>query len=360
MLLVTFHGGSGGTNNIYGYSTKDGAPQTPQTEAALTGMPSGVNLDQLRAMATYKGNLYIVNGSETNAYVFVFGPPKTGPTFDYLETLIGAGQSIMHPFGIVFDPHSPTGYVSQSNCYVSNQDSNVVAQVGLSLGQSTVTGSLGKGCQSRYLSDKYPSPDAFLDGTFVASQIGKLKGVKNPVPPDVSQKHGGLGVKGTGAPIKPSNSVRGVAIANGILFACDEVESEIKMYELDGGKFLGSGSLTGTPTHLAVDQNVLWVSADDSLYWGTLPALMTETLSLQKVAINVPSGNKVGGISFDDCGSVYVIFQDGTHTKGTGSISKFTVTYGSNPTLTNGVTFATTGNDTPEFCLWVSDSDWPA
>jgi hypothetical protein len=352
MLLVTFHGGSGGTNNIYGYSTKDAPPQKPQTEAALTGMPSGVNLDQLRAIATYRDNLYVVNGSETNGSVFVFGPPKTGPAFGYLDTLIGAGQSIMHPFGIVFDPSSPT-------CYVSNQDSNVVAQVGLTFGQGTVTGSLGQGCQSKYLSDKYPSPDAFLDGTFVASQTGKLKGVKHPVPPDVSPKDGGLGVNGTGTPIKPSNSVRDVAIANGILFVCDEVDSAIRMYQLNGGKFLGSGSLTGNLTHLAINNNGLWVSADDALYWSALPASVTGTLSFQKIALNVPAGNKVGGISFDNSGNVYVIFQDGTHTTGTGSISKFTVTGGSPPTLSNGVTFATTANDTPEFCLWLSDSNSP-
>jgi hypothetical protein len=361
MLLVTFHGGSGGTNNIYGYSTKDSAqhtPHNPQTEAALTGMPSGLELDQLRDMAIYKGNLYVVNGSETNSYVFVFGPPKTGPVFGYLGTLIGAGQSIMHPFGIAFDPSSPTAYVAQPNCYVSNQDSNVVAQVDLPLGEGGVTGSLGKGCQSSYLSGNYPSPDRFLDGTFVASQTGGLKGVANPVPPDASENYGGLGVQGTGTPLKPSNSVRGVVIANGVLFVCDEVETEVKMYQLSGGEFLGAGSLDKSPTHLAVDGNGLWVSADDHLYWSALPASASATLSFQKVAIDVPSGNKVGGISFDDSGNVYVIFQDGTHTKGKGSISQFTVTYGPSPTLSNGVKFATTANDTPEFCLWVSDSGW--
>jgi hypothetical protein len=351
MLLVTFHGGSGGTNNIYGYSTKDG---TLETQAALAGMPKDVPLDQLRGMAAYKGNLYVVNGSATNAYVFVFGPPKKGPTFDYLDTVIGAGQSIMHPFGITFDPSSPT-------CYVSNQDSNVVAQVNLTAKHGAVTGSLGKGCQSKYLSDKYPPPDAFLDGTFVASQIGELKGVQNPIPPDVSEKHGGLGVKGQHKPLEPSNSVRDVAIANGILFVCDEVGLQINMYELDGGKFLGSGSLKGSPTHFAIDKSGLWVSADGALYWSALPASVTgASLSFKSVVITLPANNKIGGISFDNSGNVYVIFQDGTHTKGTGSISKFAVTAGSPPTLTNGATFATTANDTPEFCLWVSDSNWPS
>jgi len=49
MLLVTFHGNEG-TNDIYGYSTKDDTPETPDTAAALAGMPGGVNLDHLRVM----------------------------------------------------------------------------------------------------------------------------------------------------------------------------------------------------------------------------------------------------------------------------------------------------------------------
>ena len=375
MLLVTFHGGSKsdptGTgsdpsgansgepstgsepiNNIYGYSTKDG---TLETEAALHGMPGKVNLDELRAMAVHNGNLYVVNGSKKNTYVFVFqGPPKKGPKFDYLDTVIGAGQSIMHPFGIAFDPSLP-------NCYVSNQDSNVVAQVNLTVGKhGVVTGTLGKDCQSSFLKGKYPSPDKFLDGTFVASQKGKLKGV--PVEaPDVSAENGGLNVKGTGKPLAPSNSVRDVAIANGILFVCDEVDKQINMYNLTGGTFLGSASLSGnSPTHLAINGGGLWVSADENLYWSALPTSVSgASLSFKSVTIQVPAKNKIGGISFDKSGNVYVVFQDGTGGTGKGSIGKLAVTAGSPPSLSKGSTFATITNDTPEFCLWVSDSNWP-
>ncbi len=376
MLLVTFHGGSisgdeGGSsnndsssshkskpiNNVYGFSTQDG---TLETKEALHGMPHGVTLDELRAMAVHKGNLYVVNGSKKNTYVFVFkGPPKKGPQFDYLDTVIAEGQSIMHPFGIVFDP-------SSANCYVSDQDSNVVAQVDLTAGKhGTVTGKLGKDCQSSFLKAKYPS-EKFLDGTFIASQKGDLAGVK-VVAPDVSETNGGLGVKGSGKPLVPSNSVRDVTIANGILFVCDEVDSQINMYNLTGGAFLGaspssgSGSLSGSgPTHLAINKGGLWVSADENLYWSALPtAVSGASLSFHSVAISVPAKNKVGGISFDSSGKVYVVFQEGTGGTGSGSIEKYTVQAGSPPTLSNGTTFATIGNDTPEFCLWVSDSNWP-
>jgi hypothetical protein len=374
MLLVTFHGGStnssdsasatsnsgsGGKpiNNIYGYSTKDG---TLETKAALHGVPSHVKLDELRGMAVYDGKLYVVNGSKTHSYVFVFsGPPKSGPEFDYLDTVIGAGQSIMHPFAVAFDPSAP-------NCYVSDQDSNVVAQVNLTVGKhGAVAGTLGKDCQSKFLKGKYPS-HKFLDGTFVASQKGDLVGVKK-VAPDVSAANGGLGVKGSGKPLAPSNSVRDVAIANGILFVCDEVDKQINMYNLTDGTFLGaspssgSGSLNGNvPTHLAINGGV-WVSADANLYWSALPASASgASLSFRQVTILTPSNNKIGGISFDDSGNVYVIFQQGTGGTGSGTIEKYAVTAGSPPSLSQGTTFATCKDDTPEFCMWVSDSNWPS
>ena len=377
MLLVTFHGGSDSDansgsdtsdhshskpiNNVYGYSTKDNG--TLETKAALTGMPSHLKLDELRAIAVYQGNLYVVNGSKSHSYVFVFkGPPKKGPEFEYLDTVIGPGQSIMHPFAIAFDP-------SATNCYVSDQDSNVVAQVNLTFHKhGAVTGALAKGSQSGFLNGKY-SADAFLDGTFVASQNGNLVGVAR-VAPDVPAANGGLNVTGTGKtgqPLAPANSVRDVAIANGILFVCDEVDKQINMYNLNGGAFLGaspssgSGSLNGSsPTHLAINGKGLWVSADENLYWSVLPASATgATLSFKTVAIEVPKKNKIGGISFDTSSNVYVVFQDGTGGTGKGSIGKFTVTAGTPPSLSKGTPFATMKDDTPEFCLWVSDSHWP-
>lgn len=352
MLLVTFHGGKSGINNIYGFSTKDG---TLETKTALSA-PHHVKLDELRAMAVYNGNLYVVNGSKHTSNVLVFpGPPKKGPEFDYLDTVIGPGQSIMHPFGIAFDPSSP-------NCYVSNQDTNVVAQVNLTTGKDgVVTGTLGSGCQSGFLNKLYPPPDVFLDGTFVASQIGTLAGV--PVDaPNVSAANGGLGVTGSGTPLAPSNSVRDVAIANGILFVCDEVDSQISMYDLNGGAFLTPGSLSGSkPTHLAIANGGLWVSAGRSLYWSALPASVSgASRSFQSVAIKVPANNKIGGISFDSSGNVYVVFQEGTGSTGLGSIEKYAVKAGSPPSLSGGATFATISDDTPEFCMWVSDSNWPS
>jgi hypothetical protein len=365
MLLVTFHGSTGGINNVFGFSTSGKPGGKPETEAALS-VPKGVTLDELRAMAIYGGNLYVVSGGGGGASsVLVFqGPPKKGPQFDYLDTVIAEGQSIMHPFGIAFEPGPlPT------NCYVSNQDSNVVAQVSLVSGKNgAVNGALGSGCQSTFLTTQYAN-GAFLDGTFVASQIGNLKGLAVDATP-VSEANGGLGVTCKKDPSckkdnEPDNSVRDVAIANGILFVCDEVDSRICMYNLAAGQNLGApltpGSVTGSPTHLAIYGGGLWVSAGESLYWSALPASASgASLSFQSIAIKVPSKNKIGGISFDDAGNVYVVFQEGTGGTGSGSIAKYAVKTGTPPSLSNEVAFATLSADTPEFCLWVSDSNWPS
>ena len=350
MLLISFHGGSGGTKNVYSYSTKDG---TLKSQTALKGVPGSVKLDELRALVVHGSKLFVVSGAKKTSTVLVFGPPNKDGEFNYIDTMISEGQSIMHPFGLAFDP-------SSSHCYISNQDSNVVAKVKLSAEKhGSISGKLGSGCQSSYLSGKYPPPAAFLDGTFVASQTGELAGINLKNIPDVKKNDGGLGVDGKGTPIAAANSVRDVAIANGILFACDEVHSQVNMYSLTDGTFLGAGTPSAKPTHLAVHQNGLWVSADETLCWSALPASVSgASLSFHNVAITVPAQNKIGGISFDDAGSVYVVFQDGTHVTGSGSIGKCAVTAGSPPTLSSPTTFATTTNDTPEFCLWVSRKNW--
>jgi len=350
MLLVTFHGGKGGINNIYGFSTKDGKLKTKASLSALK-----VKLQELRGMAIWNGNLFVVNGSRDTSNVLVFkGPPKKGKTFHYLGTVIGRGDSITHPYGIGFKSSSmPTV------CYVSDQDSNVVAQVNLSHGKhGAVIGMLQSGCQSGFLSEKYNPPEAFLRGTFVASQIGALAGL--PAAPNVTATNGGLGVRGSGTPLAPLHSVRDVAMARDILFVCDEADSRIKMYALKSGAPLGSTSLPAGPTHLAIFNGGLWVSARQNLWWSALPRSAAKaSLSFKSLAFGVPGKKTIGGISFDGAGSVYVVLQDGTGGTGSGSIQKFRVTAGSPPELSDGHKFATLPDDTPEFCLWVSRSHWP-
>ena len=134
----------------------------------------------------------------------------------------------------------------------------------------------------------------------------------------------------------------------------------INMYQLSNGNFLGHGDLgKSAPTHITIQQNGVWVSADESLYWSALPASASgASLSFQTIAITVPSKNKVGGISFDRGDNVYIVLQDGTGGTGKGSIEKYEVKSGTPPTVSKHETFVKISDDTPEFCLFVSDNHW--
>jgi hypothetical protein len=364
VLLVTFHGGaSPGINNIYAYATPTCSLLTP----TALGDAKGVTLSELRAMVLADGQLYVANGAKSQSQVLCYTPPASGSTFTYKSTVIGPTTSqgnfmtsIAHPFGIAFD--------GQWTCYVSNQDTNVVAQVGLS--PKGHTGTLGAGCQSAYLNNLYPKPAIFLDGTYVASQVTTLHDVGVNATP-VQTTDGGLAVDVDKKTKKTQNSVRDVAIANGILFVCDEPACVINLYSLADGTFLGASNvLADKPTHLCIQNGGLYVCAGQTLYWGQLPttvngALSSPMLSLTPVNLTPagPSGNDIGGISFANDVSpvtVYIPFQPAKSGANGGSIFSYTVTQSAQsavPTLTNGMLFVASGKttfaDTPEFVLYV-------
>ena len=350
MLLVTFHGGGSGLNNVSAFDTTSKALLTSSALAT----PDDGALSELRGIVNANGQLYVASGGKATSQVFCYGLPDASGACSFISLVIGPTLSkkgnfqtaIAHPFGLAFD--------GSCTCYISNQDTNVVAQVQIADNE----GSLGSGSQSAYLTGLFPPPDVFLDGTFVASQNGSLHGVAGSAP-DVPATEGGLGVsidtsgKNEG---KVLNSVRDIAVANGILFVCDEVDKQINMYSLADGTFLGSSAVAGSPTHFAIQNGGLWVSAGSSLFWAQLPESTTApTLNLQAVAITPPSGNKIGGISFDG-ETVYVPFQAGTGSSASGgSIVTYNVTQSSPstlPVLSNQQPFQSL-TDTPEFVLFV-------
>jgi hypothetical protein len=364
MLLVTFHGGktSGSINNVYAYATSPGGFSL-LTDSALR-KTSGVELSELRAVVIANGQLYVANGSKATSNVLCFQHKSTGKPyhFAYMDTLIAATVSrkghfetaIAHPFGLTFD--------GAGHAYVSNQDTNVVAQVALDPGGQKA--SLGTGSQSTYLNNLFPT-GVFLDGTFVASQVGDLHDVKVRATP-VPSANGGLSVS-LNSSGKVQNSVRDVAIANGILFVCDEPFSLVRMYSLADGTYLGaSAPLGGSPTHLVLQNGGLFAVAGKLLYWSPLPASVTAaSLAFQRVALTPPPGNKIGGISFAPGSpvTVYVPFQAGTSGAYGGSIYSFTVEQSSPstvPVFSNGTQLISSGpstfRDTPEFVLYVADS----
>ena len=202
----------------------------------------------------------------------------------------------------------------------------------------------------------------FLDGTYVASQLGILSDV-DVITTVVDHAHGGLGAS-LDSSGKVQNSVRDVAVANGILFVCDEPERVVNLYALADGSYLGSSNqLTNSPTHLLVENGGLYVSAGATLYWGQLPlSPSSASLALQLVALTPPSsGDKIGGISFKGSSTVYIPFQKGTgdSKKPGGSIYSYSVSQTSPstlPVLSNGTPFVASLTDTPEFVLHWSRS----
>lgn len=345
MLLVTFHGGSGSSsiNNVYAYDTSDGTQ--PPTDALE--VLKQVTLSELRAMVFANGLLYVANGAKKQSTVLAYNVPSSGSTFTYAATLIGPTLSkkkhfesgIAHPFGIAFNGAS---------CFISNQDTNVVSQVTVS--NQGLTGTLVQG-PPNYLSGLFPT-GTFLDGTYVASQVGVLPDVEFETTV-VDHAHGGLAASFDSGKVK--NSVRDVAIVNGMLLVCDEPEKVVNLYLLVDGSYLGSSNvLADAPTHFAINNGGLYVSAGPMLYWGALPqSTSSASLTLQAITPAPPSaGLKIGGISFDGASTVYVPYQQGTPAGG--SIYSYSVSQQNPPVLSGATPFVTSLNDTPEFVLYWS------
>lgn len=357
MLFVTFHGGKGGINNIYAYQTPDGQ----LASEAVLGEPAGIELSELRSMVLSNNFLFVANGGKSTSNVLCYKAASAGSIcYLYQSTVVAANlnkssqftTSIAHPYGIAF--------VGDSTCFVSNQDTNVVALVTINDQQ---VGSLGSGCQSPFLRKQFPGA-AFLDGTWAASQNGSLPNVALQAQ-SVPSQNGGLGVsiQGSGSSAKVQNSVRDVLAMGGTTFVCDEVHQTVNMYSLQDGSFTGSGTLSHKPTHMAANDGLLYVSAGSNLYTSSLPSMSEPGLSFESVKIdNVPSNDSVGGIAFDGQGNVYVAFQGGKGGANGGSIMKFTVgkdSSGKHVKLTNGSVLVESGpatfHDTPEFLLYLSE-----
>ena len=350
MLLVTFHGGkSPGINNVYAYDTPAGG--TSPNPAAL--VPStDATLSELRAMVLANGLLYVANGAKSESNVLAYNLPSSGSSFTYAATLIGPDLSskrkhfksaIAHPFGIAFDG---------DNCYISNQDTDVVGLVSV-----TGNGTKGKLVDGppTYLSNLFGTGASFLKGTYVASQVGILPNVDSQTTV-VDHAHGGLAAS-LDSDGKVKNSVRDVAIANGMLFVCDEPEKVVNFYSLVDGSYLGSSEvLASSPTHLTINNGGLYVSAGTTLYWGSLPSTSSTSITLTAITPTPPaSGLKIGGISFDDASNVYIPYQTGSGGNNPGgSIYSYAVSTQSPPVLSNATPFATGLTDTPEFVLYWS------
>jgi hypothetical protein len=372
MLLVTFHGGSGGQPNVWAYDTATGVLTTKQALQDQGGLLAGA---ELRGLVYANSFLYVVNGAKNASNILCYGPSVTGVLpnlFQYVGVFLGPSlshnkghfqNSIGHPYALQFATSGGSTYV-----YVSNQDTNVVARATVAAGNETA--SIPSGCQSAYLNELTsicPKGECvYLDGTFVASQCGTLPDV-TVAATNVPECYGGLSVAfsdgTTTCPpqgkVKVQNSVRDVAVSGGVLLVCDEPSKVIRLYSLPDGTSKGpSPKLPASPTHLAIFSNGLYVSAGDQLYWSALGNPPDPSgLSFQSL-LTAPSGYSVGGVTFgtvNDAATAYVAFQKGKGTKGSGTIYAYDpgATPASPPVFGAGSLFATISADTPEFLLFV-------
>jgi len=332
MLFVTFHGGSseGSINEIYAYTTGSG-PQTTPLSTSVLNMLYPDQLSELRAMVLANDFLYVANGSKRTSNILCF--QGSGTAYNLVSTFVcGNLNSVNHPFSLVFD--------GAGHCFVSNQDTNVVAVFNVgSSGETTTPGPVASYLTGLGLTG------TFLDATFVASKVGTLPNV--PPAPTLEKGQGGLDVTttGTGKDEKVQHSVRDVGFANGILFVVDEPGGCVRMYDPSTGEYHGKSSgVLKSPTHLLIQGTTIYVTAGSEIWSGALPTDPSNP-TLSFTSIFSTTLGAVAGLAFDQASppNSYVAIRT------------------SNPQilicdsqLQNPVQF-TTCTDSPEFVLYVPD-----
>ena len=332
MIFVTFHGGGSGKNNIRAYASGKGASTKPLSTKVLHA--GKVPLSELRGMALAGPLLYVANGSKKTSNVLTF--KGSGTSYKLQATLISDSlASIDHPFAMAFH--------KSGRCFVSNQDTNVVAILDVDKGGETAKG----GAISSYLLG-LNLKGTFLDSTFVASKNGKLPNV--PVAPNLKSGQGGLKVKfsGSGAKLKVQNSARDVAVAGGFLFVVDEPGNCVRIYNPKSGEYYGKsgGGALVSPTHLLVRDKTLMVCAGKEIWSSPLPKSKSKKPKLKFKPVATVTAGTISGIAFDseDPPNSYVAIRTGTPQILMGDAN-----------LQNLKPWITKLPDSPEFLMFVPD-----
>jgi hypothetical protein len=245
MLYISFHGGSPGINNILGYDENN--PSAPPLSVLLPD--NSVSLEELRGFQLYNNQLFVVNAYKDYSQVLAYNSVGND-SYSFSGVLADPSiNSIFHPYDISFD--------GNGNCYISNQDTNVVSVVNSSGTPLPV---------ADWLQQTYPN-GTFLDGTFVASTVGDLPHVAvqaTDVPkPDGLEITESDDDSGSKKKEKVTHSVRGVLYYDDCLYVCDESASEVKVYN-STGQFLShikDHSVLGSPVQLLVNDGTLYISS---------------------------------------------------------------------------------------------------
>jgi len=276
MLLVTFHGGkpekNPHKNNVHAYD-KDGA----KLSSSVLDDQEGIVLDELRAIYLVKNLLYVVNANKNENSVLCYSGKDV--TYKFSGKLISRAQcpAILHPFDLAFD--------RAGQCYVSSQDTNVVARLKIAAD--------GKSATPAAVAPALPADGKFLPGTFVASSVS-LAPPTTPVPAPLGLEYSDDGAK--------KHSIRGIAWAGGALYVADQPARHIKVYDKNG-KFLGQSNGIESPIHLTMWKGKLYVSGGDSVCSGTLPNPPGNFTLGQVKGLKVKNSS---GMAFTPKGKLYV------------------------------------------------------
>jgi len=286
MLLVTFHGGSGGQNNVGAYADS-GANIGTELSLAVLAVPDPNLLSELRGIGLVAdGLLWVISGAKSASAILAFR--GSGTSYAYTGAPVveyGPVNSLWHPFDFTFD--------GNSSCYVSNQDTDVVARLAVAADLLSAT--------TTPVAPALP-PGTYLDATFVASSNGDLPGV--PATTAVPSPAGlEVAFDCSASSVSVANSVRGVVWALGCLYVADEVANAVKVYG-PTGEYLGQSKPIDSPVHLVLDGQILYTGSGDHVYAAALDPSSPAKLAFGKVkGISV---KKVSGMAFGGNGAFYV------------------------------------------------------
>ena len=335
MFFVTFHQT---ISNVYAYDD-DGNLLNPQSPNVLNK-----DGDELRGLylETNTGYLYVVEGGKKASKVHCYQGADTN--YKQLSDFISPkhDNAIDHPFALAFD--------GQGNCYVSNQDTNVV--VALSISNDGRKGA--PEAVAAYLTALYPK-GTFLPGTLVASAQSDLpnapqtKGVQA-----VKKELGGLAVELNTKKDKVQNSVRDVAFYNldyngailPLLFVVDEAAGLVRLYDPRTGQLLRSSNPLTAPVHLLIADDTIYVGAGDQVLSSPVPNPYDPNAPVwvfTPLALSPAPTGAVSSVAFDSKGNFHVAVRT----------KNLVIKYDAK--FNNGVNWVSTPMpDNPEFLLYVT------
>ena len=278
MIFVTLHGGKPGKapheNNVHAYD-KAGKKITP----CVLDDIEGVILDELRGIYRSGRYLYVINAHDTQNSVFSFRGSDTSYQFVGKFVSSETCKGVLHPFDLTFDG---TGY-----CYLSSQDTNVVTRLKVSKDGKTGT--------AAPIARALRGHGHFLPGTFVASSVGNLSGLRATAVP----RPAGLQYSGRG---KKKHSVRGVLWTNKALYVADEPAGRVKVYD-GNGKFLGQSSQVESPVHLIARKRRLYVSGANHVFTAKLAKPAGDFTLSEIPRLKIKNGC---GMAFTGSGRFYI------------------------------------------------------